>query len=232
MGLSTSFVTVTSALDVLRALKNMLKTGWTLDEDHKVLWKDSPAAFPVGFACITDSNDRWYIQPAVKNTQGALVSFTNTSYSCLIQSTFVGKTVRLAIYTSPGGSFAFGCSSNGTGLIIPHIEMLKNANTDPLNPTFFPFSDYGSNTREGLIPGVGTLYIQPSITMDSSVFSSGSYCLINRLDIITNTLFDDAFWLANRPSGSQLPDVLVLGNNRYVRVHRGSTTVAHYFRYA
>lgn len=232
MGLITSFVTVTSALDVLRALKNMLKTGWTLDEENKVLWKDSPAAFPVGFACITDSNDRWYIQPAVKDTQGKLVSFSYGGYGALIQSASVGTTIRLGVYTSPGGSFAFGCSSDTTGLIIPNIEILKNANTDPLNPTFIPFFEYNNDYRRSLIPGIGTDYYQPILSLSNTSCLSSTYCLINKVDIVTNTLFDGAFWLANCVSKSNLANVLVLGNNRYIRVHRSSVSTAHYFRYA
>ena len=226
MGYVTASVKTNSVLDVLKTIKGMLKTGWTLDEENQILWKDSPAAFPVGLGIGTSgSSSNKYIMTVVKN--GAGEAEYGTAYPYALINSSVSE-YYLYLFTSPNGSIAISVSGNVSELG-PCFAFIKNGNTNPTLPTYMP-TEYGNSTTDSLrcfIPGTS-----------KSVQVAGPYstprglnmALCNAVDPYTGTAFSDLYVLA--ATAGAPPQVLAYGSQRFVLFRiMGSAAPAFYLRY-
>lgn len=110
--LSAGVETVTP-LNILKALKGLLGSSWTLDETNSTLWAPAPSSFPIGF--VFDSN----VMTVASKANGV-----NLKLSCGIDISTLATAVVTA-YTSPGGSVGVDIS-NDSGIRRPHIFILKN----------------------------------------------------------------------------------------------------------
>lgn len=227
MSVITTSVTTNSSLAILKVLKEMLKTGWTLDEENAILWKDSPAAFPVGIKAHTTSSTE-YIRPVVKGVDGNpyySTSTTGVAYSFSNSSTV---TYYISVYTSPNGSIAIGFSTSSK-VIEPHLLIAKNSNTDSTKPTYII---YGFQASCLLIPGISTIANTPHLNVSyTSQFYAATWSLVNAFDMYTGTALADIYFLAARQE-SNIPSVLVNGNNKYIKMFMQSSNASvMYMRY-
>ena len=228
MSVITTSVTTNSSLAILKVLKEMLKTGWTLDEENAILWKDSPAAFPVGIKAHTASTTE-YIRPVVKGADGNpyySTSSTGVAYSFSNSSTV---TYYISVYTSPNGSIAIGFSTSSK-VIEPHLLIAKNSNTDSTKPNHIMFCFQALGV---LVPGISYIASVPyiNVSYSSSAFYATTWSLLNAFDMYTGTPLADVYFLAARQDSTN-PTVLANGNNKYIKMYMsagGSPVI--YMRY-
>ena len=215
MSVITTSVTTNSSLAILRVLKEMLKTGWTLDEENKILWKDSPAAFPVGIKADTSSSME-FIRPVVKGGNGT--PYYSTSVSTGIAYSFSNSstaTYYISVYTSPNGSIAIGFSTSSM-VIRPQLLIAKNSNTDSTKPNHIMFCFQQSGV---LVPGISYVADVPylNVSYSSSAFYATTWSLLNAFDMYTGTSLADVYFLAARQDSTN-PTVLANGNNKYINM--------------
>lgn len=224
MGYITASVKTGDSLDILKAIKNMLKTGWTLDEENKILWKDSPAAFPVGLGVGTAGSNKCIV-PVVKNGAGETEYGTSYTYGLIPASV---SEYYLYLFTSPNGSIAISIS-NAVDEQRPCFAFVKNGNADPTLPTYMP-AEYGNSSSETLrcfIPGTNrsTFFASPE-----NIPRGLNMALCNAVDPYTGTAFSDLYFLA--ATVGDPPRVLAYGSQRFIQFRMlGNTAKVFYLRY-
>lgn len=233
MGVITSSVTTNSGLDILKTLKEMLKTGWTLDEENQILWKDSPAAFPVGiWADSTYSTSNDYIQAIVKKPDGTPYKYDYSNGYAYYFSKNTKTTHYISVYTSPNGSIGIGFGTS-SAVLQPRLLIAKNANTDSTKPQY-TISSHGPSNNALFVPGIAeSLNSLPSLDVSiGGAFYSGTWSLVNAFDVYTGTALADVYYLAGRQDSTK-PTILTSGSNKYIRIyeHSNSTTAHSYMRY-
>lgn len=231
MGVITSSVTTNSGLDILKKLKDMLKTGWTLDEENKILWKDSPAEFPVGIICYTYSSTD-YLKPVVKGSDGTLFYVSGNTSSCAAYNPYntATSTHYISVYTSPNGSIGVGFSTTSRANEL-NLLIAKNSNIDSTKPQFII---YAFPTNNLLVPGFGYNLSSPVLTTSytSSAFYAATWSLTNAFDMYTGTALADVYHLAGRQDLNAPPIILANGNNRYIKTcHTSTNAPVMYMRY-
>ena len=225
MGYVTASVKTNSVLDVLKTIKGMLKTGWTLDEENQILWKDSPAAFPVGLG-IYQSGSNAYVTPCVKNAAGSVSNNNTTSYSYRINSTVTEYYIY--VYTSPNGSIFIDITDDTAAAGEGRFGFIKNSTTDSALPSYIPIYRRNVDGAGALVPGTGltTLVAAPSY-----VKLGLNYVLCNAVDPHTGTAFKDLYFLAAKTSTTP-PHILTNGSYKFVRFrYYSSDNGIYYLRY-
>ncbi len=232
MGITMATLSSSSGLDALKAMKNMLKTGWTLDEENQILWKDSPAAFPVGFASDRRANTTAdCIHAVVKANDGSVIGRSTTSVSGL--EIAPSDDNYLTLYTSPNGSLAFSIS-NTYAPMPPELAIIKNGNTDATLPTYIPLTFQTVANINMLIPGTKILNMTFPVLTNLSSAVCLRWALTQAAEPYTGTPANDFYWLSSYADTSTDPPlVLVSGSAKYVKMYRGSTSVRGgvYMRY-
>lgn len=227
MGFVKTAIKTNSALDILKAIKGLFKTGWTLDEENIVLWKDTPAAFPVGicYDTYTSSSTSKYIQPCVKNAAGE----TKRPMENLLLVSSTAAEYYIGVYTSPGGSIFVDVSTETVNTPSGLFGFIKNTAADPALPSYLPVYYKNGETSMGCqTPGTDAKCSVPA----ADYLPLGlNYALCNAVDPYTGTAFTDLYFLAAKPS-SEPPLILTNGNYKFVRFRRyNSNSRAFYLRY-
>lgn len=227
MGFVKTAIKTNSALDILKAIKGLFKTGWTLDEENIVLWKDTPAAFPVGlcYDIYASSSTTKYIQPCVKNAAGE----TKPPKETLLSVSSTAIEYYIGVYTSPGGSIFVDVSTETASTPSGLFGFIKNTATDPALPSYLPV--YYKTTETCMCcqtPGTDAKCYVPA----PDYLPLGlNYTLCNAVDPYTGTAFTDLYFLAAKTS-SEPPLILTNGNYKFVRFRRyNSNSRAFYLRY-
>ena len=218
----TNISTVTG-LNVLKALKNILGSGWTLDESDSVLWKSSPSAFPIGFSASDTT-----LVPAVK-VGGSIIKPTMSSPAGGVIS---DSTTQLTVYTAPNGSVGIAIDAPQSGVVAPSIFILRNGNTNSAMPQDVGFSGGKNSTSRELISPMTASKISTSSVFHCNVaYNANSITLTQLADPFTGTALKDLYTLVSSTGSSgSLPLVVSNGSAKYIRVNfSGSSSV--YFRY-
>ena len=226
MGIVTASVKTNSVIDILKTIKGMLKTGWTLDEENEILWKDSPAAFPVGLRKCT-INGGSFIGICVKNSAGTVTGFAASSQTISVDTTV--REYYLTLYTSPNGSLAISIDFNQNNEAVPVFAFIKNSNTNSTLPTYFPsVRNPSAGGWINLVPGTDKTCNMPEIVVQSLGLN---YALVNIVDPYTSTAAVDLYALASK-NASSAPVILANGNQRFVRFYTSSNgNKCFYMRY-
>lgn len=223
MGIVTASVKTNSVIDILKTIKGMLKTGWTLDEENGILWKDSPAAFPVGLRKIT-VNTSSYIGICVKNSQGTVTGFTSSDQTYTLSTT--EQEYYLTLYTSPNGSLAISIDTNQNNEAVPIFAFIKNSNTNSTLPTYFPAVRQTSSIGwVSLTPGTDKTCNMPGIAVQNLGLN---YALVNIVDPYTSTAAVDLYALASKNTSSA-PLILANGNQRFVHFYTYRNDNKYYY---
>ena len=227
MGIVTASVKTNSVIDILKTIKGMLKTGWTLDEENGILWKDSPAAFPVGLRKITINTTTSCIGICVKNSQGTVAGSTSSGQTYVLNTS--ETEYYLTLYTSPNGSLAISIDANQNNEAVPIFAFIKNSNTNSTLPTYFPaIRTTSSASWICLVPGTDKICNMPGIALQSLGLN---YALVNIVDPYTSTVAVDLYALASKNTSSA-PLILANGNQRFVHFHTsGNDNKYYYMRY-
>lgn len=211
MSYATASVQTSSGLDILKAIKGLLKTGWTLDEETGTLWKDTPAAFPVGLTTVASGSSS-YIAICVKDSSGATVAGSALSSSYNISS----GAHYIWVYTSPNGSVGISINATSSGFSPLIFTFAKNSNTDARLPTYIPCSNAaGNGNTTCLIPGSKNSPTMPSISTTSNYGLNIALC--SAVDPYTGTALADVYMTAVKTTAS-VPDFLSNGSYRFVRI--------------
>lgn len=224
MGYIAASVKTGDGLDILKAIKNILKTGWTLDEENEILWKDSPAAFPVGLGVSTVGSNK-YIAPVVKNGAGEVKYGSSYAYAAISASALE---YYIYLFTSPNGSIAISVS-NSVSEQRPIFTFVKNGTTEPTLPTYIPaaYGNATSNTLQCFIPGTNE---SASFASPENVFRGLNMALCNAVDPYTGTAFSDLYFLA--ATAGDPPRVLAYGSQRFIQFRTmGNAAKIFYLRY-
>lgn len=229
MGVTITTIQTNSVLDILKTIKGMLKTGWTLDEENEILWKDSPAAFPVGLGKYVSSSNN-YIGIYTKNSSGELVNSGSASNWYPVSGTSQEHLLRL--YTSPNGSLALSMDlTTASQRLSPRFAFMKNSNADLTLPTYIPMYYTGNgNGFYSRIPGTNLEYLTAAIAYTSS-YSSLNYTLIGTVDPYTATPAVDLYTLASSTGETEPPVILSSGNKKYIRFKYYQAGKVFYMRY-
>ena len=225
MGYVTASVKTNSVLDVLKTIKGMLKTGWTLDEENQILWKDSPAAFPVGLG-IYQNNGYVYVTPCVKNAAGSVSNNNNAPYSYRISSTVTEYYIY--VYTSPNGSIFIDITDDTAAAGQGRFGFIKNSTTDSALPSYMPIYYKSDDSAGALVPGTD---LTTQVAAPPHVQSGLNYALCNAVDPYTGTAFKDLYFLAAKTSPTP-PHILTNGSYKFVRFRYYSNDHSiYYLRY-
>lgn len=226
MGYVTASVKTNSILDILKTIKGMLKTGWTLDEENQILWKDSPAAFPVGLGVYVYSGNN-YITSCVKNAAGAVADIGSSSYMYYINST--AKEYYIYVYTSPNGSIFIDISTETASAGSGRFGFIKNSATDPAMPSYMPvYYRDGVESMGTLVPGTD---LRTKVGGVDPVMLGLNVALCNAVDPHTGTAFKDLYFLVAKTSSTP-PLILTNGNYKFVRFrYYNNDSRAFYLRY-
>lgn len=223
MGVKTTVINTNSVLDVLKALKGLLGTGWTLDEENVALWKDSPAAFPVGLIKgISGSSS--YITVCCKDSAGNTVFVGNSSsFGYTVTSSVTD--VRIWVFDSPNGSIAISLGEQN-----PIFGFIKNSNVDSSLPSYIPVCrKSGSYSYKYYYPGTNSSWLTNGFPI--GVIGT-SEVLINMVYPYTSNVLTDFYMLVSTCSDKP-PLVLTNGSQKFIRFYYYNITsgAVYYMRY-
>lgn len=230
MGVAMTNIKTDSGLDVLKTIKGLLKTGWTLDEANRILWKDSPAAFPVGLQFV---NSR--IAICVKDSANNTIC-CDDGYGIKIESGT--KDYRVYVYTSPNGSIGISVHSLMV-LERLNIVFIKSSINNEMHPSYTPVAACysGNNGARMLFPGTTKGINLPYIyyPSDSYIYGNGGYTLLNIANPCTDTPANDFYVMGSKSTGISVypPVIISSGTKKFIGLHMyTSGSPIYYMRYA
>lgn len=220
MAVLSAGVADVTPLNILKALKGLLGSSWTLDEANSTLWASAPSSFPIGF--VFNSN----VMTVASKANGV-----NLKLSCGIDISTLTTAVVTA-YTSPGGSVGVDVS-NDSGVRRPHVFILKNTNTNASVSSYLGLVTNGTYDIELISPGDTYLFESDSAFNMYAVHNARTYTLVQLADPYTGTALKDIYALSSKLENKTVepPNILVNGSAKYVRLANGDYDISRYLRF-